>query len=90
MNDVGPFVPDCADDAEKGGGDIQRIEACALRFHRDRAKAFARDGVAVPAQARRNRDLQALGLRGARHRQKMGNEKPILGHHEKKLGHKIA
>jgi hypothetical protein len=54
---------------------------------RNHTAAFRLDARRLIAHARRHHDLETSRLRGAGHRQEMGDEKPVLGDEIKKFGH---
>ena len=87
VHDVRPLLAHDAHHAEKAAQRLERTEAAPLVLKRHDPAAFRRDARRVLAHARRHHDLETGRLRGAGHRQEMGDEKPVLGDEIKKFGH---
>src|SRR6185295_1479788 len=87
MHDVGPLLAHDAGNAEEAAQRLERAEAAPLVFERNDPTTLRRDALAMLTHARRHHDLEARRAGGTRHRQEVGDEKPVLGDEIKKLGH---
>ena len=87
VHDVGLLLAHDAGDAEEAAQRLERSETAPLVLQRDHAAAFRGDALAVLPDPGRDRHLEARRTGGARHRQEMRDEKPVLGDEIKKLCH---
>jgi hypothetical protein len=78
VDEIGPFPLQDGGDPPGGDAGRERVEASALGFERDRARAGRLDRSPVLAQAGDHGDPKAEFPRRPHHRQEVRREEPVL------------
>src|ERR1700733_4721943 len=87
MNDVGPLGPHDREQLKNIAHGEQRAEATALIFPGNDGNPLGLKPLTILTHPSRNNDLIPTILRRLRHRQEMGEKKPVFSDEIEYLGH---